>query len=107
MLATRSPRRHPVYRYPATAASTGSGCSINPAPGVRLGARHGADLATICLMQRLRALARKGHRHGRADAFGAADRQCAAVYLGQANRQRQTEPGAVMLACPGAGDLAE
>src|SRR4030081_2391141 len=108
MRATRLPRRYPppVSRGRAAAAPTGNG-SINAAPVVRLGMSHGADLARIRLAQRLRAVARESHRRGRADAFGTAARQRAAAYIVQVMRQRQAEAGAVMLARPGAGDLAE
>src|SRR5438128_1868393 len=73
----------------------------------RLGGTQGAHLACFRLGQRQRALAREGHRDRRADALGAADRQRPAMQFGQADRERQAEAGAVMLARPRAGDLAE
>src|SRR6266851_2751076 len=75
--------------------------NLNP----RLGSAQRTQLA--CLRPRQRALARKGHRDRRADALGAADRQRSAMQFGQANRERQAEAGAVVLACPRTGDLAK
>src|SRR5207253_7186283 len=67
--------------------SPGSGIERNrlvkkPCTGSQSGLRHGADLALDDLVQRLRAVAWKGHCHRRADAFGAANRQRAAVQFG-------------------------